>query len=266
MCGEHGVRCSTANGQAVRTADDAFPPDPRDADGWETRRTDPGPKAKRGSGRRDPRTPSCRAGSRSAGQRLIPAVILVRRQYQNGCSIGATPSHSLTFSLCTHAAPFLVRNHQHPLPLLLLPTPLLVRNHHHFLPLLLPLTPSLVRNHQHLLPLLLLPTHLLPLLLLPTPYPQQHNCDGATLWHRTGGATTPARGRERRRRAMAPHRRCLTKLANGRDWTTGRGSVCGYLWLSSWCIAPSPPTTGDGAAPAAPGHAIGWMRVGTPRV
>ena len=195
--------------------------------------------------------------------RTKPGVDLLQSQI-NG--IGDSPSHSLTFSLCTHAAPFLVRNHQHPLPLPLLPTPLLVRNHHHFLPLLLPLTPSLVRNHQHLLPLLLLPTHLLPLLLLPTPSPQQHNCDGATLWHRTGGATTPARGRERRRRAMAPHRRCLTKLANGRDWTTGRGSVCGYLWLSSWCIAPSPPTTGDGAAPAAPGHAIGWMRVGTPRV
>ena len=24
-----------------------------------------------------------------------------------------------------------------------------------------------------------------------------------------------------------------------RDWTTGRGSACGYLWLSSWCIVPS---------------------------
>ena len=86
MCDERRVRCSTANGQAVRTADDTFPPESRDADGWETRRVDPGPKAKRGSGRRDPRTPSCRAGSRSAGQRLTPAVILVRRQYQNGCN------------------------------------------------------------------------------------------------------------------------------------------------------------------------------------
>ena len=80
------VRCSTANGQAVRTADDTFPPESRDADGWETRRVDPGPKAKRGSGRRDPRTPSCRAGSRSAGQRLIPSAVSMRMDCQNGCN------------------------------------------------------------------------------------------------------------------------------------------------------------------------------------
>ena len=86
MNDEHGVRCSTANGQAVRTADDTFPPESRDADGWETRRVDPGPKAKRGSGRQYARTHSGRAASRRAGQRLIPAVILVRRQYQNGCN------------------------------------------------------------------------------------------------------------------------------------------------------------------------------------
>ena len=39
-----------------------------------------------GGGRQYARTQSGRAASRRAGQRLIPAVILVRRQYQNGCN------------------------------------------------------------------------------------------------------------------------------------------------------------------------------------
>ena len=83
---ERRVRCSTANGQAVRTADDAFPPDSRDADGWGSRQVEEHIDLKGGGGRQYARTHSGRAASRRAGQRLIPAVILVRRQYQNGCN------------------------------------------------------------------------------------------------------------------------------------------------------------------------------------
>ena len=41
----------------------------------------------------------------------------------------------------------------------------------------------------------------------------------------------------------------------------GRALLSSALEL---CIVPSPSTTGDGAAPAAPKHAIGWMRVRHP--
>ena len=80
------VRCSTANGQAVRTAGDTFPPDSRDADGWGSRQVEEHIDLKGGGGRQYARTHSGRAASRRAGQRLIPAAILVRRQYQNGCN------------------------------------------------------------------------------------------------------------------------------------------------------------------------------------
>ena len=83
---EHRVRCSAADGQPVRTADDAFPPDSRDADGWGSRQVEEHIDLKGGGGRQYARTHSGRAASRRAGQRLIPAVISVRRQYQNGCN------------------------------------------------------------------------------------------------------------------------------------------------------------------------------------
>ena len=83
---EHRVRCSAADGQPVRTADDAFPPGSRDADGWGSRQVEEHIGMKGGGGRQYARTHSGRAASRRAGQRLIPAVILVRRQYQNGCN------------------------------------------------------------------------------------------------------------------------------------------------------------------------------------
>ena len=59
---------------------------PRAADGWGTRQVEEPLDLKGGGGRQYARTHSGRAASRRAGQRLIPAVILVRRQYQNGCN------------------------------------------------------------------------------------------------------------------------------------------------------------------------------------
>ena len=86
ISGERRVRCSAADGQPVRTAGDAFPPDSRDAGGWGSRQVEEHIDLKGGGGRQYARTHSGRAASRRAGQRLIPAVILVRRQYQNGCN------------------------------------------------------------------------------------------------------------------------------------------------------------------------------------
>ena len=83
---ERRVRYSAADGQAVRTAADAFPPDSQAADGWGSRQVEEHIDLKGGGGRQYARTHSSRAASRRAGQRLIPAVILVRRQYQNGCN------------------------------------------------------------------------------------------------------------------------------------------------------------------------------------
>ena len=86
ISGERRVRCSAADGQPVRTAADAFPSDSQDADGWGSRQVEEHIDMKVGGGPKHARTHSGRAASRRAGQRLIPAVILVRRQYQNGCN------------------------------------------------------------------------------------------------------------------------------------------------------------------------------------
>ena len=59
---------------------------PRAVDGWGSRQVEEHIDLKGGGGRQHARTHSGRAASRRAGQRLIPAVILVRRQYQNGCN------------------------------------------------------------------------------------------------------------------------------------------------------------------------------------
>ena len=84
--GERRVRCSAADGQPVRTAGDAFPPDSRDADGWGSRQVEEHIDLKGGGGRQYARAHSGRAASRRAGQRLIPSVISVRMDCQNGCS------------------------------------------------------------------------------------------------------------------------------------------------------------------------------------
>ena len=86
MCGERRVRCSTANGQAVRTADDAFPPDSRDADGWGSRQVEEHIDLKGGGGRQYTRTHSGLAASRRAGQRLIPSAVSMRMDCKNGCN------------------------------------------------------------------------------------------------------------------------------------------------------------------------------------
>ena len=58
----------------------------RAADGWGTRQVDSSLILEDESHRQHTRTPSCRAASRRAGQRLLPGVISVRRQCQNGRS------------------------------------------------------------------------------------------------------------------------------------------------------------------------------------